>query len=788
MLEDNLRRKDGIGAPLRRAEDFRLTTGNGQFTSDFSPANVCHAAFVRSPHAHAKIKSIKTADASAAPGVLAVLTGADAEADGLGPIPHNPDWMGPPDAELRLPEGFEVFITENRPLPVDTVRYVGEAVVLVVAETIAQASDAAELVDIDYDPLPAVVDPRTARTKGAPQLWPGCDGNVSLTCEVGDKAATDRAFETAAHVVTLDSWIHRVTGSPMEPRAALGEYDAATNHYTLRTGSGRGAVQTRERLALTLGVPKENCRAIFGDMGGNFGTRNAFSPEYALMPWAARRAGRPVKWTATRNECFLSDYQARDLTSHAELALDKDGNFLAMRGDNTLNLGAYSVYFWPLRKGLSMMQGGYHVPTVYYQGHAVLTNTAPTAVYRSAGRPEAIYTIERLIDLAAAQCGFDRVELRRRNLIPRDAFPYTNAVGVTYDSGDYKGAMDEALREADWNGYVNRKSASEKRGLCRGIAVANYIEVTSGIPRERAEVKVCDDGFIELVVGTMSSGQGHETSFPQLICEWLQVPFEKIRFIANDTDRVSVGGGSHSGRSMRLVSIAAGDAVAALLAKGKKIAAQALQTTEDKISFADGAFTAPGGGSIDLWETAKSAATLADLPADLRGDLEGIGDITNRVGGYPYGAHVCEVEVDPETGQVDIVSWTALDDVGVAVNPMILHGQAHGAVAQGIGQAMLEAIHYDPDSAQLTTGSFMDYAMPRADNTPPIKTIVTEVPAASHPHGIRPGGEGGTTPALGLLINAIVDALSGYGVKHIEMPATPMRVWEAIQAAKKTAA
>ena len=469
---------------------------------------------MRSPYAHAKIRAIDAAPAQALPGVIAILTGADAAADGLGAIPHNPDWVGPPDATLRLPDGFEVFVTENTPLPLDTVRYVGEAVAMVVAETAETAADAAELVDIDYEELPAVVHARDAMAPEAPRVWPGCPENLALTCEVGDAEATERAFATAAHVVKFDAWVHRVTGSPMEPRAVVGEFDHTDSRYTLRTASGAGVIRSRERLAVTLGVPVEKCRAVFGDMGGNFGTRNAFFPEYALMPWAAKRVGRPVKWTATRQECFLSDYQARDLASDAELALDEKGNFLALRGVNTMNLGAYTVFFWPLRKGLSMMQSVYHIPAVHFRGHAVLTNTAPTAVYRSAGRPEAIYMIERLIELAADAHGFDRVELRRRNLIPPDAMPYTNGVGATYDSGDYKAAMDRALDEADWAGFPARRTESAARGLCRGIAVANYIEITSGIPRERAELTVCGDGTIELVVGTMSSGQGHETSFP----------------------------------------------------------------------------------------------------------------------------------------------------------------------------------------------------------------------------------------------------------------------------------
>ena len=784
-----------IGAPRRRVEDRRLLTGGGRFTDDDAPGGAARAFVVRSPHAHARIRGIDTSRAAARPGVLAVLTGADAAADGMRPIPHDPEWTGPPDAELRLPDGFEVAVTPHLPLPVDTVRYCGEAVALVVAETAAVAADAGERVEVDYEPLPAVTDARAAMAGGAPRLWPGVPDNLALTCEVGDRAAAEAAFAEAACVVSLRSWIHRVTGAPLEPRAVIGEYDPAARRHTLRTGSGRGAVQTRARLAATLGVPVERCRAVFGDMGGNFGTRNAFSPEYALIPWAARRTGRPVKWTADRRECFLSDCHARDLVSEAALALDAEGNFLALKGVNTLNLGACAVYFWPLRKGLSMMQGVYRIPVVHFRGHAVLTNTAPTAVYRSAGRPEAIYMIERLIDLAAEEHGFDRVALRRRNLIAPGAMPYANAVGVTYDSGDYPAAMDAALAAADWTGFKARRAASARHGWCRGIAVANYIEVTSGIPRERAELRALGDGTVELVVGTMSSGQGHETSFPQLVADWLGIPFERVRYVANDTDRVSVGGGSHSGRSMRLASIAIGEAVTALLERGRAVAAFALQAAPRDVAWREGAFHAEGGGgggdggegggaSISLADAAALAASDESLPAHLRGPLEGVGDITNRAGGYPYGSHVCEVEVDPETGMVRIAAWTGLDDVGRAVNPLILHGQAQGAIVQGVGQALMEAIHYSPEDGQLLTGSFLDYAMPRADTVPPLRTLLGEVPASSHPHGIRPGGEGGTTPALGLVVNAVCHALGGLGVRHIEMPLTPERVWRAIEAAR----
>ncbi len=779
-------RPGGIGAALPRVEDLRLLTGRGCYATDRFPPGISHAVLVRSPHAHARIRSLDIARAAALPGVLAVLTGRDAIADGLGPMPHNPEWTGRPDVELRLPPGFEVCQTPHLALATDTVRYVGEAIAMVVAETQAIAVDAAEQVDVEWETLPAVVAVRDAMRPDAPRLFPGCGGNLALTCEVGDPEATERAFAEAAHVVRLDSQVNRVTGVPMEPRAVVGEYDEASGRYTVYTASGRGVVQTRERLAVTLGVPIERCRAVFGDMGGNFGTRNAFSPEFALIPWAARRVGRPVKWTASRSECFLSDYQGRDLTSTAELALDADGNLLGLRGENIMNLGAYALYFWPLRKGLSQMQGVYRIPAVHFRGHAVLTNTPPVVVYRSAGRPEAIYMIERLIDLAAFQHGFDRVELRRRNLIPASAMPFTTAVGVTYDSGDYLAGMNRALALADWQGFPARKAAAARRGLCRGIAVANYIEVASGVPRERAELAVCPDGTVELVVGTMNSGQGHETSFPQLIAEWLQVPFESVRLVANDTDRVSVGGGSVSGRSMRLVSITAGEAVEQLIARGKAIAAHMLQHPDvSGITYADATFSSPGGAAVGLWDVAQAANTLNSLPEALRGPLASASEIINRAGGYPYGTHVCEVEIDPDTGHVDIVAWTGVDDVGRAVNPLILHGQAHGAVAQGLGQALFEAVRYDPDSGQLLTGSFMDYAMPRADTVPPMNVALSETPASSHPHGIRPGGEGGTTPALGAVINAVVDALSALGVTHVEMPATPERVWRAIHQAKE---
>jgi carbon-monoxide dehydrogenase large subunit len=567
----------------------------------------------------------------------------------------------------------------------------------------------------------------------------------------------------------------------MEPRTAIGEYDATTGRYTIHAGSGGGVVRERQTLATVLGVPEEQCRAVCGDMGGNFGTRNSFFPEYALLPWAARRVGRPVKWYGDRTECFLSDYQGRDLTVTAELALDAEGTILGLRGTNLSNVGAYTANFVQLRKGLNIMSGVYRIPAVHFRGCGVMTHTMPTTPYRSAGRPEAIYVIERLIDKAAEQCGFDRVALRRRNLIPLDAMPYTNGVGITYDNGEYAKGMDAALSLADWQGIGARKAEARARGMLRGIGFANYIEATSGFPRERAEVTVAPEGRVELVLGTMNSGQGHETSFAQLLTEWLGVPFDSVDFVAHDTDRVVAGGGSHSARSMRIASLAIGTASDEIIEKGRAIAAHLLEVSTIDVEFARGVFSVKGTDRrVGIFDVAKAAATRNDLPDELRGKLDGTGDETVSVGGFPSGTHVCEVEIDPDTGKVQLVRWSGIDDVGLAVNPLILHGQTHGAAAQGIGQALIEQCHYDRSSGQLLTASFMDYAMPRADDLPSFDCRLVEVPATSHRYGIRPGGEGGTTPALGAVVNAVVDALSEFGVKHIEMPVTPERVWRAI--------
>jgi len=769
-----------IGQALTRKEDLRLLTGRGRFSDDVDLTGQAYAVFVRSPHAHARIGAIETAKARAMPGVLAVLTGADAEADGIKPIPHTPIPMKPPaDIALKNRDGSEHGYAPHPLLAGDRARHVGEAVAMVVAESLAAARDAAERVGVDYAPLAAVIATRAAGEPQATRLYDHV-ANVCVDADVGDAAATAAAFARAAHVVRLDTWVQRVTGVPLDARAAVGAYDATSGRYTLHAGSG-GVVRQKRELAAILGVPESAVRVVSGDVGGNFGTRNAFYPEFALVVWAAKRLGRPVKWTCERSEAFLSDYQGRDQVIDAELALDADGRFLALRGSVTCNAGAHSVMYVPLVKCTELLTSVYRVPAAHIRARAVLSNTPPTNPYRSAGRPEAMFAIERLVDLAAHALGQDRVALRRRNLIPPSAQPYANPLGMTYDSGDYKRTMDRALALADWKGFAKRRRDSKRRGLLRGIGLANYIEATSGAPREYSRITVQAEGRIDVAVGTLSSGQGHETSFAQCVAEWLGAGVERIHLIQGDTDLIPVGGGSHSGRSMRMAGVVMGKASELIVAKGMKIAAHLLEADRADIAFAEGRFTVKGTDrAVGLFEIARAALERNDLPDDLRGPLRAECDETIRIAAFPFGCHVCEVEIDPETGFVEIVRYSAVDDVGRAVNPLILHGQTHGAIVQGVGQALWEHCCYNPHG-QLLSGSFMDYAMPRAQMLPSFATALGETPAPSNPLGVRAGGEGGTTPTLGVVVNAVVDALAPYGVTHLELPVTAERVWRAIR-------
>jgi carbon-monoxide dehydrogenase large subunit len=773
-----------IGEPVARKEDLRLVTGAGCFSDDVNLPGQTYAVILRSPHAHARLRGIETADAQAAPGVLAILTGRDLLADGIKPIPHRPFSPHPADIPLENTDGTPMFMAPHYPLAIDKVRHVGEAVAMVIAESVGAAKEAAERVDVDYEVLPAVANTAAAAKPNAPRVFDEARSNVCLDAYAGNGEATAAAFARAKYVTRFETWVPRVTGVPLEPRAAVGEYDAANTHYTLHAGTS-GAWRTKMDLAIMLGVEEDAVRVVTKDVGGHFGTRGMLYGEFALVLWGARHVGRPVKWTCERNEAFATDYQARDLVVEAELALDAEGRFLAMRGSNVSNAGGHTTNFSPLRKGVEIMSSIYRVPAAHFRARAVVSNTAPTRPYRSSGRPEVLYVMERLIDLAAREHGFDRVELRRLNLVTEAEMPYTNPFGMVYDSGAYHRVMEKALELGDWAGLPARRAEAKARGKCRGIGVANYVDTASGVPRERAEMTVHPDGRVDVIIGTVSTGQGHETSFAQLVTEWLGVPFESVRILTGDTEFVKFGGGTHSGRGLRLASIVIHGATQQIIEKGKQIAALLLECEVAAVSFEEGVFTRAGGSrTVTLADVARGANDLPDLPESLRGPLVAIADETVNTAQFPYGCQVAEVEIDPDLGTVEIVRYAAVDDVGRAVNPGIIEGQVHGGIAQGVGQALLEQCYYDPESGQLLSGSFMDYAMPRADTFPFFNTQYVEFPSPTHPLGLRPAGEGGTAPALGVMINAIVDALSEFGVRHVEMPATPERIWRAIRDAR----
>jgi carbon-monoxide dehydrogenase large subunit len=743
-----------IGKPVPRKEDDRLLRGDGSYADDWNLPLQAYACMVRSPHAHARIVRIEKQKALAIQGVIAVFTGADT-AD-LKPIPHKPVTVNPHEVQLRNRDGSAFIIPPYVVLPVDKARFVGEAVAMVVADTPMAARDGAEAVEVDYEPLPAVVASDAAVRADAPILWKDLGSNICVDADVGDAAAVERAFAQAAHVVRLQTTVNRVTGVPLELRAALGVY--GDGRYTVYAPSG-GVQRFRADIAGALGVPEDAVRFVARDVGGSYGTRNYISPEHVLVAWAAKRIGRPVKWRADRQECFLSDDHARDLAVQAELALDAKGNFLAFRSANTSNVGAHATSYIPLTKGVGVSTSVYHLPCSSFRARAVLSNTTPTSPYRAAGRPEVMFVIERLIDLAARQQGFDRAELRRRNLV--SSFPYRNPQGLVYDSGDYAATQARALELADWKGFPERRRKSRK---LRGIGMANYIELNTGAPRERAEITVRTDGSVDVVLGTISSGQGHETSFAQLVAHWLGVDMAKVRLRTGDTDVSPIGGGTHSGRSMRMAAPVMDVACKTIIEKGRQAAAERLEVAAVDIEFSAGEFRVKG--------TDRTVKLVELAP------LDGSHEIVDPVPSYAFGCAVCELEVDPDTGEVEIVRYTSVDDVGRAINPLILHGQTHGGIVAGVGQALMERIAYDPETAQLLSASFMDYAMPRADQFPFFTTDISEVPSTTNPLGLRGGGEGGTTPSLASVSNAICDALD---IDHIELPATPERIWKAIR-------
>ncbi len=781
-----------IGDSVIRKEDHRLVTGAGCFSDDVNLPGQAYSVMLRSPHAHAKVLGIHTKNALKCPGVISILTGQDLITDKIKAIPHRPFSPHPADIMLTNSDGSEMFMAPHYPLVVDKVRHVGEAVAMVIAESLAAAKDGAEAIEVDYEILPSVTDTVSAAKKNAPRVFDTAPSNVCLDAETGDREKTEQAFAKAAKIVSFTTWIPRITGVPLEPRAAVGEYTDKDRHYTLHAGTS-GAWRTQMDIAIMLGVHEDHVRVITKDVGGHFGTRGMLYGEFLLVVWAARRVGRPVKWTCDRQEAFVSDYQARDLAVEAELALDEKGHFLAIRGSNISNAGGHTTNFSPLRKGVEIMSTIYRMPAAFFRARGVVSNTAPTRPYRSSGRPEVIYVMERLIDLAALACGIDRVTLRRINLLQNHEMPYTNPFGMVFSDGDYHQSMEKALRMADWDGFEQRRQEAKTRGQCRGIGIANYVDTASGVPRERAEMTLRADGTVEVIIGTVSTGQGHETSFAQLVTDWLGVPFDQVKILTGDTQFVKFGGGTHSGRGLRLASIVIHSACQTIIKKGKRIASLLLKCEPSVIEFKEGVFYQKGelgqesqGGQISLTQVAEASMGLTDLPEELQGPLSAIGDETVTVAEFPYGCQVVEVEIDPQLGSLKIINYTAVDDVGRAVNPAIIHGQVHGGIAQGVGQALMEQAHYDPVSGQLLSGSFMDYAMPRASDFPFFNAEYIEIPSKTHPLGMRPAGEGGTAPALGVMINAICHALQDYGVKHVEMPATSERIWQAIQQAQAT--
>jgi aerobic carbon-monoxide dehydrogenase large subunit len=778
------RRIDGIGASVKRREDVRLLTGQGRYAEDVDAPGQAYAAFVRSPHAHAEVISLDAKPALAIAGTLGVFAGRDLVADGVGPIPTLIAERG---GGIRSRDGSAFAEPLWYPLATDRVRHVGEPVAIVVAVTHAAAWDAAAAVRVSYAEQPPVVDAVAALAAGAPRLHPGVAENRAYDWECGDPDATARAIAAAAHVTRLTLVDNRLVTCFLEPRAALAEWDGGTGRYTLHAGL-QSVHQLAANLARVLGVAPERVRCVTGDVGGGFGSKIQVYPEYVALAWAARRLGRPVKWVSSRSEGFVSDVQSRDHLLRGELALDSTGRISALRVHSTSSLGAYvapSIPISTLSNMERMISGLYAIPAIHLRVEGALTNTVPINVYRGVGRLECVYTVERLVERAARETGRDRVALRRANMVR--TFPYRTATGAIYDSGDYVARLDEAIELADTTGFAARRADSAKRGKLRGLGVGPYIEGTGGVPQEFAEVRVLPDGVVEVPIGAMSQGQGHETVFAQVVAERLGVPFESVRIVAGDTDRVAKGVGTFASRSMVRAGSAAVEASDGVVAAGRTMAAHLLEAAAGDIEYRDGAFRVVGTDrAIGIFELARAAAA-GRLPPALGTTLGAATMHENPAFAFANGCEVCELEVDPETGAVEIVALTMVDDSGRSVNPMIVHGQMHGAVAQGIGQALTERCFYDPASGQLLSGSFLDYAIPRADDLPSISVTSRDVPSPTNALGVKGAGEGGTVGAPGAVIHAILDALAPLGVTHIDMPATPELVWRAIQEARQVA-
>jgi carbon-monoxide dehydrogenase large subunit len=761
-----------IGQSVSRFEDPRLLKGGGRYVADMVLPGMAFGHVLRSPHAHARIRSIDTAKAKAAPGVLAVLTGADWQASGWGDLPV--------PGGLKRRDG-SAFKPPYPALVKDRVRWVGDYVAFVVAETLHEALDAAELIAVDYEPLPAALSTAEATAKGAPPVWDGSPDNIGFVQLFGDKAAAEAAIAGAARVVRHRFVINRVTAATMEPRACIGVYTAAEDHYTIYTTLQR-VHPYRADLAPILKVPESRIRVVAGDIGGSFGMKSAVYNEVALALLAAKTVGRPVKWVSTRSEAFLGDAQARDNVTEAELALDPDGRFVGLHVKVVAAIGAYLQTGMNAFTGnIGTLAGVYHIPAAHADVTAVFTHTNPVRPYRGNGRPEAAYVIERMVDLAADELGIDPAELRRKNYIATNALPYKTALTFTYDSGEFEKSMDMALALADVRGFEKRRAAARKRGRLAGIGISNTIERAAAGGFEGAEIRFDRTGTVSLFSGSVNQGQGHETIYKQIMCDRLGLDPDEVHYIQGDTDQVFIGEGTGGSRSATLGGSAVSIAAERIVARAKTIAAHVLQVDAADINFADGVFSSPKTNrTLTIKEVAKEASDPTKLPKDMDVGLIATATYAAPVQNFPNGCHICELEIDEETGEVEITRYSVVDDVGTVLNPLLLKGQIVGGVAQGVGQILMEDIKFDGDG-QILTGSFMDYAMPRADDFSPFEVKSNPVPTRTNPLGVKGAGEAGCVGAMPAVANALVDALSHLGIRHVEMPATPERLWRAIR-------
>ncbi len=764
----------GTSQSVRRFEDPRLLRGEGQYVADFCVPGQVYAALHRSPMASGRITSVDTGAARSMPGVRAVYTSADLDADGIGELPC----MVP----LKNRDGSPMANPGHPVLARGFVRHVGDPVAMVVADTVSHARDAAEAILVQYETLPAAVDLATATNPDQPLVWADVPRNTVFDWEMGDRALTEKLFAGAAHVTKLRLINNRIVVASMETRAALAEYDATTGKWTLTTNTQGGWNHKSILSKLIFQVPEEKFRIVTPDVGGGFGMKGFFYAEQALTCYAARKLNRAVKWVSERGEAFLSDTQGRDNITTIEIALDKDATFLALRTHTLAGMGAYLSNFAPF---IPTMAGGRVLASVYgfRAMHAnvigVFTHTVPVDAYRGAGRPESNYAVERCIDQAARELGIDRIDLRRRNMVPSSAMPWKTAAGAVYDSGEFARLLDLAAERIDWDGFPARRAEAASRGLKRGLGIAYYLEATGGGPSERAEICFAEDGFVDVYVGTQSNGQGHETSYMQLTAARLGIPIEKIRVRQGDTDRIPVGGGTGGARSLNAESQAILLTAETVIGKGQQAAGEMLEASPADIVFEDGKFAITGTdrsiGILDL-AAAQLLRAREGKPAVLL-DAAEIAKVQH--GTYPNGCHMVEVEIDPETGSLKIVRYLVVDDMGHVLNPMLVLGQIHGGIAQGLGQAIMENATYDSESGQLLTGSFMDYAMPRAEDMPDIEVELIEVPCTTNPLGVKGAGEAGTVGAAPALVNAVIDALADAGVTAIDMPLTPEVLWRA---------